>query len=58
MWDYELRRYATPPECRAGHPLDQSMKTQEIDWLEYRCPRCVAEGAADPFFRLRKQARI
>ncbi|MFI5593602.1 hypothetical protein ACIA5G_51855 [Amycolatopsis sp. NPDC051758] len=58
VWDHELRRFATPEACRSGHPLEQGMKTSEIDWLEYRCPMCVAESAPDPFFRLRKPARI
>jgi hypothetical protein len=34
------------------------MKTREIDWLEYRCPQCVAEAVADPSLRLRKPAKI
>ena len=58
MWDPELRRYATPAACRLGHALDESMKTSEIDWQEYRCPSCVAAEVDDPHFRLRKPARI
>ncbi|WP_103344086.1 hypothetical protein [Amycolatopsis sp. CA-126428] len=58
VWDDELRRFATPPTCRHGHPLDETMKTWQIDWQEYRCPPCAASGEPDPFFRLRKPARI
>ncbi|WP_329059488.1 hypothetical protein [Amycolatopsis sp. NBC_01480] len=58
VWDDELRRFVTPAPSRLGHPLDESMKTWQIDWREYGCPQCVAEGVADPFFRLQTPARI
>ncbi|QWF78729.1 hypothetical protein HUW46_02127 [Amycolatopsis sp. CA-230715] len=58
VWDAELPGWVAPASCRLGHPLSAEMKTTEIDWLEYLCRRCLAEGVADPYLRLRKRTRI
>ena len=58
VWDAELKRFVTPAACRLGHPLDEDMRTRQADWREYRCPRCVEDAVADPFFRLQTPARI
>ena len=58
VFDAEMRRFVTPAACRLDQPLDRGMKTSQIDWQEYLCPRCLADGVPDPYFRLQKPARI